>query len=375
MLGDQTSALAALRCVDSSLSHQLESLLAQAEKYLTRKELCKLKDQRQEQGQEQGQAKHHATATTSDGDDDDGGDPIENISLDWTLPGRPDVRLLPRSRTVSSGKKQKQTKKREDVSGKKKDAPRQDKAFVNVVGAGEGQQGGEDLEEEEDEVTSERLNEWVALVLHHTLLGASPLLAASLRCGFSSVCDPARFVGSVLSPRELAVILTGSDEEGFTAHDPSSSSSSSSSCRKAPLGSDAGSILCALDCAHGYDRTSPCVQSLTAVLAGLNPSEQHKFLRFVTGSPRLPFGGLGALRPRLTVVRKEASSSSSTTGGATATTAAAAAATELQATSEVLPSASTCTNYLKLPDYGSEQRLRERLLVAIHEGQCAFYLS
>mmetsp|Transcript_70693 Transcript_70693/g.142342 ORF Transcript_70693/g.142342 Transcript_70693/m.142342 type:complete len:113 (-) Transcript_70693:102-440(-) len=57
------------------------------------------------------------------------------------------------------------------------------------------------------------------------------------------------------------------------------------------------------------------------------------------------------------------------------TTAAAAAATELQATSEVLPSASTCTNYLKLPDYGSEQRLRERLLVAIHEGQGAFYLS
>ena len=32
--------------------------------------------------------------------------------------------------------------------------------------------------------------------------------------------------------------------------------------------------------------------------------EQRRFLRFVTGSPRLPPGGLAALQPRLTVVRK-----------------------------------------------------------------------
>jgi E3 ubiquitin-protein ligase TRIP12 len=32
--------------------------------------------------------------------------------------------------------------------------------------------------------------------------------------------------------------------------------------------------------------------------------EQRAFLRFVTGSPRLPPGGLAALQPRLTVVRK-----------------------------------------------------------------------
>lgn len=31
---------------------------------------------------------------------------------------------------------------------------------------------------------------------------------------------------------------------------------------------------------------------------------RSRFLRFVTGSPRLPPGGLAALQPRLTVVRK-----------------------------------------------------------------------
>ena len=41
-----------------------------------------------------------------------------------------------------------------------------------------------------------------------------------------------------------------------------------------------------------------------------------------------------------------------------------------------LPSASTCTNYLKLPDYGDDAELRRaRLLTALREGQGAFLLS
>lgn len=35
----------------------------------------------------------------------------------------------------------------------------------------------------------------------------------------------------------------------------------------------------------------------------------------------------------------------------------------------------TCVNYLKLPDYSSLEVLRERLIVAIQEGQGAFHLS
>jgi E3 ubiquitin-protein ligase TRIP12 len=37
----------------------------------------------------------------------------------------------------------------------------------------------------------------------------------------------------------------------------------------------------------------------------LDKQERRKFLTFVTGSPRLPNGGFGALDPKLTVVLKK----------------------------------------------------------------------
>ena len=42
---------------------------------------------------------------------------------------------------------------------------------------------------------------------------------------------------------------------------------------------------------------------------------------------------------------------------------------------DYLPSVMTCVNYLKLPDYSNVEILRERLNVAIREGQGAFHLS
>lgn len=42
---------------------------------------------------------------------------------------------------------------------------------------------------------------------------------------------------------------------------------------------------------------------------------------------------------------------------------------------DYLPSVMTCVNYLKLPDYSSLDVLRDRLSVAIKEGQGAFHLS
>jgi E3 ubiquitin-protein ligase TRIP12 len=42
---------------------------------------------------------------------------------------------------------------------------------------------------------------------------------------------------------------------------------------------------------------------------------------------------------------------------------------------DYLPSVMTCVNYLKLPDYTNLKVLRDRLNVAILEGQGAFHLS
>lgn len=42
---------------------------------------------------------------------------------------------------------------------------------------------------------------------------------------------------------------------------------------------------------------------------------------------------------------------------------------------DYLPSVMTCVNYLKLPDYTTVDIMRQKLNVAIAEGQGAFHLS
>jgi len=87
----------------------------------------------------------------------------------------------------------------------------------------------------------------------------------------------------------------------------------------------------------------------------LNINEQKQLLKFITGSPKLPVGGLANLEPKLTIVLK-------TTEGP-------------QSADYYLPSVMTCANYLKLPDYSSPEVLREKLFLAMQEGQESFHLS
>lgn len=47
---------------------------------------------------------------------------------------------------------------------------------------------------------------------------------------------------------------------------------------------------------HGYTRDSAAASYLVRVLAALDTPDQRRFLRFVTGSPRLPPGGIAALK-------------------------------------------------------------------------------
>lgn len=109
-------------------------------------------------------------------------------------------------------------------------------------------------------------------------------------------------------------------------------------------------------CDHGYTHESKAVQHLFDIMCSFTPDEQRLFVQFITGTPRLPIGGLRSLVPQFTVVRKAADSSS-----ASADT--------------YLPSVMTCVNYLKLPDYSSVEVMREKLLVAMREGQHSFHLS
>lgn len=113
---------------------------------------------------------------------------------------------------------------------------------------------------------------------------------------------------------------------------------------------------------HGYTAQSPPILNLLEIMAEFTPPQQQAFLQFITGCPRLPPGGLGALNPKLTVVRKNFSG--------------AIGDLNSQRTMDAeLPSVMTCANYLKLPPYSSKEVMRDRLLYAITEGQGSFDLS
>jgi E3 ubiquitin-protein ligase TRIP12 len=106
----------------------------------------------------------------------------------------------------------------------------------------------------------------------------------------------------------------------------------------------------------GYSHDSSQVQNLVDVMCELTPEQQRQFLLFVCGTPKLPIGGFKSLNPRMTVVRKENDDDSIPAD-------------------HYLPSVMTCANYIKLPAYSSKEVLRERLMMAIAEGQSAFHLS
>ena len=117
---------------------------------------------------------------------------------------------------------------------------------------------------------------------------------------------------------------------------------------------------------HGYDSASAPVQYLFEVLSEFDKDERRQFLQFITGAPTLPYGGLAALRPKLTVVCKYPSGASPGSG------AAPGQAPDLNAD---LPSVMTCANYFKLPPFTSKATMAERIKVAMTEGAGSFTLS
>ena len=152
----------------------------------------------------------------------------------------------------------------------------------------------------------------------------------AFRGGFSTVFPIDRL--QAFAPEELDVLLNGSREK-WEVH----------------------TIVEYLKFDHGYTRNSRAVRFLLEVLCEFDDATLAVFLKFVTGSPRLPVGGLARLTPRLTIVQKRPEDDVSPDA--------------------YLPSVMTCANYVKLPDYSSKEIMRERLLTAINEGQGAFYLS
>lgn len=90
----------------------------------------------------------------------------------------------------------------------------------------------------------------------------------------------------------------------------------------------------------GYSENSPVIVWFWQVMAELTVEEQSRLLTFVTSSPRAPLLGFSYLNPSFTIQRAEGDVR--------------------------LPTASTCLNLLKLPNYPSLEVVREKLKYALH---------
>jgi len=180
-------------------------------------------------------------------------------------------------------------------------------------------------------VTAANVEAYVRAVSHFVLYDGIKHQALAFVKGFNGVLSATALLS--FTAEELEVLLCGPEYEKW----------------------DPTFLIKATICDHGYNHSSQVIGFLFRFLSELSSEEERAFLRFITGTPRLPIGGLAALQPRLTIVKRTLDH-----GGKV---------------DDCLPTVMTCSNYLKLPDYSCFEVLRERFLYAMCEGQGSFHLS
>ena len=110
-----------------------------------------------------------------------------------------------------------------------------------------------------------------------------------------------------------------------------------------------------IDPDHGYDRNSSQYRHFIRYITELDNKRRPEFLKFLTGSKRLPTGGFSSLQPHLTLVLKRENPG--------------------QTPDQILPSVMACQNYVKSPQYSSYEIFKARFDYAVLEGQQNFTLS
>ncbi|KAL4804342.1 hypothetical protein BDV18DRAFT_142985 [Aspergillus unguis] len=179
-------------------------------------------------------------------------------------------------------------------------------------------------------VTMENVDLYVDRVVDMTLGSGVQAQVEAFRSGFSQVFPHSAL--QTFTPSEL-VMLFGRAEEDWSIE----------------------TLMDSIKADHGFNMDSRSVRNLLQTMSELDTQQRRDFLQFVTGSPKLPIGGFKSLTPIFTVVCRPSEPP--------------------YLPDDYLPSVMTCVNYLKLPDYSTLDVLRDRLAVAIKEGQGAFHLS
>ncbi|XP_076816720.1 E3 ubiquitin-protein ligase HECTD1-like isoform X3 [Clavelina lepadiformis] len=175
-------------------------------------------------------------------------------------------------------------------------------------------EGGDDVD-----VTIDNARQYIDLTLDFCFHSGIRKQMEAFKEGFSRVFPMKNLLP--FNPQELKSMLCGDQHPRWTRDD----------------------ILAYTEPKLGFSKDSPGFLRFVNVLCQLTGDERKSVLQFTTGCSSLPPGGLANLTPRLTVVRKVGSGDGS------------------------YPSVNTCVHYLKLPDYSSEEILKDRLLAATSE--------
>jgi hypothetical protein len=179
------------------------------------------------------------------------------------------------------------------------------------------------------EVTEDNLEQYIDLIRRKTI--SMPAIVEQFRNGFSRVI-PYEALKS-FEPWQIGWLIEG---EGISISQSDLSEH--------------------VEVSHGYTEESPQVKMLFETILEMSQQQLQLLIKFITGCDKLPVGGLKSLRPKLTIAHRMPNS-------------------EGQSPDETLPSVMTCTNYFKIPEYSSKAILREKLLIAISDGQKSFMLS
>lgn len=176
-------------------------------------------------------------------------------------------------------------------------------------------------------VTSADRTEYVFLVANYRLNAQLRRPCAAFLRGFTSVI-PASWI-AMFSPRELAMVLSGSD---------------------API--DVADWRAHARYASGYHDQHPAIRSFWQVVGEMRADQRAAVLRFATSSARPPLLGFKWLAPPFCIQMASVSEE----GRAR------------------LPTSATCMNLLKLPPYEDLDTMRAKLTYAVNAG-CGFDLS
>jgi E3 ubiquitin-protein ligase TRIP12 len=159
----------------------------------------------------------------------------------------------------------------------------------------------------EEEVTVASLARYVDLASHWVLERGLQPPADAFRRGLVSVAPAALDLLMVFTPGEQQRLIAG---DADVLWDPSAEAEKDPRRR---VDKEAATLQALLVPQHGYTRESPPLRLLCRALARMGPMERRRFLTFATGCPHLPPGGLAAMQPPLTVMRRSDSDQDLTT--------------------------------------------------------------